>query len=190
MSLVERNRLVLEHQWLVKFWAWKYRRLIPFDDLFQEGNLGLIRAAEKYDHDRGLTFAKYATYWVRAMLRRAIGRRSIVSKWVQDYGYRSLPCSSLDAPNESGTLQTAPADDEPADEIIARQQLAREVRVALDRVHFRTNSIQRTVFTECLSNGATHTELAKRLGVSRQRAGQIEAQTRERLARCLASVQR
>jgi RNA polymerase primary sigma factor len=45
---------------------------VNFLDLIQEGNLGLIKAVEKYDHHRGFRFSTYATWWIRQTITRAI----------------------------------------------------------------------------------------------------------------------
>jgi RNA polymerase primary sigma factor len=45
---------------------------IPFLDLVQEGNLGLMRAVEKYDYHRGFRFSTYATWWIKQSITRAI----------------------------------------------------------------------------------------------------------------------
>jgi len=49
---------------------------VPLVDLIQEGNLGLMRAAEKFDYQRGCHFATYATWWVRQAISRAAGDQS------------------------------------------------------------------------------------------------------------------
>ena len=46
---------------------------VPLADRIQEGNVGLQRAAEKYDHRRGTKFSYYATFWIRSFIQRAVG---------------------------------------------------------------------------------------------------------------------
>jgi RNA polymerase primary sigma factor len=49
---------------------------VPLIDLIQEGNLGLMRAAEKFDYQRGCHFGTYATWWIRQAVSRAAGEQS------------------------------------------------------------------------------------------------------------------
>ncbi|HZC85025.1 MAG TPA: RNA polymerase sigma factor RpoD/SigA [Rubrobacter sp.] len=68
-----RQRLIEMNLRLVISVAKKYRGMgLPFEDLIQEGNIGLMKAVEKFDPDRGWRFSTYATWWVRQAVQRAV----------------------------------------------------------------------------------------------------------------------
>src|SRR5919199_3114140 len=68
-----RQRLIEKNLRLVISVAKKYRGMgLPFEDLIQEGNIGLMKAVEKFDPDRGWRFSTYATWWVRQAVQRAV----------------------------------------------------------------------------------------------------------------------
>ncbi|HKJ25323.1 MAG TPA: sigma-70 family RNA polymerase sigma factor [Myxococcota bacterium] len=72
-----KNRFVHHNLRLVISIAKEFRGMgVPFLDLIQEGNLGLIRAVEKFDHRRGFKFSTYAVWWIRQAFIRAIQKTS------------------------------------------------------------------------------------------------------------------
>jgi RNA polymerase primary sigma factor len=70
-KLIEKNlRLVIPV-------AKKYRGMgLPFGDLIQEGNTGLMRAADKFDPEKGFRFSTYATWWIRQAVQRSVADKS------------------------------------------------------------------------------------------------------------------
>ena len=103
-----REHLITANSRLVISVAKKYMgRGVPFLDLIQEGNIGLIRATKKFDYRRGHKFSTYATWWIRQAVTRAIadqGRTIRVPVHMGDQINKLLACAaSADPASRSRT---------------------------------------------------------------------------------------
>jgi RNA polymerase primary sigma factor len=110
-----RQRLIEKNLRLVVSVAKKYRGYgLPFEDLIQEGNIGLMKVAERFDPELGNRFSTYATWWIRQAIGRAIedkGRAIRLPAHAQEKVRRAAHTR-----NElSATLGREPADEEVAE---------------------------------------------------------------------------
>jgi len=133
-----KNRFIEHNLKLVVAIAKDYRNLgLSFPDLIQEGNLGLIRAVEKFDYRRGFKFSTYAVWWIRQALVRAIQNQSRTIRLpshVHDRLQRSQRIKS-ELTNQLGREpmpnELAPALDTDIESLEALNRLSREA-ISLD----------------------------------------------------------
>jgi RNA polymerase primary sigma factor len=223
-----REHLITANSRLVISVAKKYMgRGVPFLDLIQEGNIGLIRATKKFDYRRGHKFSTYATWWIRQAVTRAIadqGRTIRVPVHMGDQINKLLRVQhqltqrlgreptveelavALDVPPKKveNMIQVArrplsletPTDDEedsvlgdfieddeaPAPDETATYNLLREhLEEVLNSLPPREVRILQLRYGLLDGQAYTLEEVGRKMGVTRERVRQIEAQALSRL---------
>jgi RNA polymerase primary sigma factor len=149
-DLAAKERLVNSNLRLVISNARKYQgQDLPLLDLIQEGILGLIRAAEKFDYRRGFKFSTYATFWIRESIQRAIANRARTIRIPVHVGQRERKIGRV-ARDLTARLGREPTDEEIAQ---AAELGIREVREAHETARVVT-SLDRPVGEEGSTFGA------------------------------------
>lgn len=151
-GLEAREELVRGNARLVISIAKRYQNLgLPLMDLIQEGNIGLLRAIDRFEPARGLRLSTYATWWVRQAINRAVanqGRAIRLPAYLQDRLHKMYRV----AQDLEQTLGRAPNDDE----------LAATLEVAPEEVQsMRTAAVPVTSLDEPLSDDEDDSPLAQ-----------------------------
>jgi RNA polymerase primary sigma factor len=129
-DLEAKEQMVNSNLRLVISNARKYQGLeLPLLDLIQEGILGLIRAAEKFDYRRGYKFSTYATFWIREAIQRAIANRARTIRIPVHIGQRERKIGRAQRDLQA-RLGREPTDEEVAAEAELSLREVRETRDA------------------------------------------------------------
>ena len=165
-------------------------RGVALGDLIGEGNVGLLRAARRFDPALGVRFISYAVWWIRQALQSAVARQSSVVRVpivvVRSEGGTRPADVSLDTPLSTDGNQTlldliSSDDDESAESGYAAAECGVRIDEALSQLPARDAKILRLHFG--LEGGREHSlvEIGQLLGVTRERVRQVRDRALRRM---------
>ena len=194
MSAAER-RMVERNLGLVHSVARSYSSSgVPLADLVQEGTIGLMRAVERFDPDRGVKFSTYAMFWIRRSVLDAIGASKLIRIPPKARRQPDVPrvTDSLDEPvgEDASALADLIADPRAADpsETAIEHERRDEVSAMLRLLPERHRDVVVRRYGLDGADIESHSEIGRSLGVGEQRSRQLERESLNRLRSMSAAL--
>ena len=192
-----RRRLVEKNLRLVVSVAKRYRGMgLPFEELIQEGNIGLMTAVERFDPEMGDRFSTYATWWVRQAIGRAIADKGRVVRLPVHAGEKARKTArvrnALSAQlgreptyEEVASELRESVEDEGASEMpdgVIRQMENARLIEAIEGITDRERHVLVRRYGLDGRESATLAELGEELGTTRERVRQLQRNAERRLS--------
>ena len=162
-------------------------RGVSFEDLVQEGTVGLVRAVEKFDRRRGVRFSTYAVPWIRHALIDALGEARTIRIPRRAAELRGTPrvTVSLDEPvvEDGAFLGELVADPDPVDpwRSVDELETLRQVWSMLRTLSKRHRTVLIRRYGLHGEGAQSHAEIGRSLGVGEERSRQLEREALHRL---------
>lgn len=184
------SKWIEDNMWIVRTVVKQYGKTNYQQDLMQEGYMGLMEAAKRYDPSTGIAFKSYASWWVRKYIREYIIRYGqtvslpFTNKDIFDHITEDVDAVLYEEDDDAITFADCIADDRDIDAELERQQKMNRLHKAIERLPVREQTIIRQIYG-IGQKKIPQTQIAQQLGITLVTIWRIHEATLKKLKKML-----